>query len=173
MRYDAGCPIPRQDTERICTQQARVRALMAPGGWWTLTALADAVGASEAGVSARIRDLRKFPFFFTSGPAAGARGEPLRLSGGGVKPDWVYRRWIREQPCLICGAPAEPAHVKSRGAGGADLDNIVPLCRRHHQEQHQSGIRSFATRYGVDLSQCAAAYGEAYAQTHVPLRPIP
>lgn len=60
--FDTGCPIPPRDTQRICTQQAMVRELMTPGRWWTLAALAHEVGASEAGVSARIRDLRKFPY---------------------------------------------------------------------------------------------------------------
>jgi len=61
--FDTGCPIPPRDTERICSQQARVRALMQPGVWWTLSDLAREVGASEAGASARIRDLRKFPSY--------------------------------------------------------------------------------------------------------------
>ena len=64
---ETGCPVPPQDTERLCSQQLRVRALMTPGRWWTLCDLAHAVGASEAGVSARIRDLRKHPYHLKVG----------------------------------------------------------------------------------------------------------
>jgi hypothetical protein len=87
-----------------------------------------------------------------------------------VKSRFPHRRnpafvtWIRTQECVICGAPAEPAHVKTRGAGGDDLGNICPLCHRDHMEQHAIGIKSFARKYGIDLAQVAAAYGEAYSQ---------
>ncbi len=54
-----------------------------------------------------------------------------------------YARWL---PCAACGAPApsDPAHVKSRGAGGharlANGDgNIIPLCRLCHTKQHSQG----------------------------------
>lgn len=48
-----------RDGERIARQRARVEAVMANGDWHTLRALAEATGAPEASVSARIRDLRK------------------------------------------------------------------------------------------------------------------
>jgi biotin operon repressor len=47
------------DAERLGTQLVRVLALMRDGEWRTLRQIADAVGGSEAGVSARLRDLRK------------------------------------------------------------------------------------------------------------------
>lgn len=59
---ETACPVPPRDTARLATQLLRVRELMADGRWWTLAHLALAVGASEAGVSARIRDLRKHPY---------------------------------------------------------------------------------------------------------------
>jgi hypothetical protein len=40
----------------------RVRELMEDGGWRTLRQISDATNGSEAGVSARLRDLRKAPF---------------------------------------------------------------------------------------------------------------
>lgn len=55
--YDVG-----EDYVRLNRQQQRVYdVLTRPDAhpWWTLRALADAVGASEASVSARLRDLRK------------------------------------------------------------------------------------------------------------------
>jgi hypothetical protein len=51
--------------------------------------------------------------------------------------------------CLVCGSkPSDPAHIQSRGAGGDDTDqNVMPLCRRHHTEQGQIGITTFANKY--------------------------
>jgi hypothetical protein len=60
---------------------------------------------------------------------------------------------VRALPCLVAGClacPSEPAHVKSRGAGGGRFD-IVPLCHAHHREQHSRGIRTFSKVYGLDL----------------------
>lgn len=55
----------------------------------------------------------------------------------------------RTLPCAACGhpAPSEPAHVVSRGAGGKDRGNVIPLCGSDprtghegcHQLQHQRG----------------------------------
>lgn len=54
--------------------------------------------------------------------------------------------FVRSLDCCACdtSAPSDPAHVKSRGAGGhAFLDsgkgNIIPLCRRCHNLQHSRG----------------------------------
>lgn len=63
---------------------------------------------------------------------------------------------------LVCGIPGceardvEQAHAKSRGAGGTWRDSL-PLCRAHHREQHQLGLLTFETKYGVDLRSLAAA----------------
>ena len=63
------------DQERLGRQLDRVQALMADGQWRTLREIADAVGGSEASVSARLRDLRKARF--------GAHEvERLRVAGG-------------------------------------------------------------------------------------------
>lgn len=64
--------------------------------------------------------------------------------------------WTQAQPCVICGAtPCEVAHIKSRGAGGS-ADDTIPLCTRHHREQHDAGIETFASRYGCNLEAWAA-----------------
>jgi hypothetical protein len=43
---------------------------------------------------------------------------------------------IKNEPCSVCGRESDPAHIKTRGAGGNDVhDNIIPLCREHHTEQ--------------------------------------
>lgn len=62
---------------------------------------------------------------------------------------------IRELPCCVCGArPSDPAHVRSRGAGGTAKD-LVPLCRWHHRECHDQGITTFESRHNVDLRSIA------------------
>ena len=52
--YDAG-----QDCERLTGQLLKVYRALQGGGWHSLAELAERCGGSEAGVSARIRDLRK------------------------------------------------------------------------------------------------------------------
>jgi hypothetical protein len=53
---------PELDGMRLGTQLYRVAKLMGDGKWRTLRAIQDAVGGSEASVSARLRDLRKERF---------------------------------------------------------------------------------------------------------------
>lgn len=66
-RFD-GPTVEERDRGRLTTQLTAVRSLLSSGDWWTLPALVDAVrrsighAVSEAGVSARIRDLRKARF---------------------------------------------------------------------------------------------------------------
>lgn len=53
---------PKLDGARLGGQAERVFALMQDGAWRTLRQIADHVHGSEAGVSARLRDLRKEKF---------------------------------------------------------------------------------------------------------------
>ncbi len=72
VHFDGETYDPRLDLPRLTTQLERVRGLMLytrdNDGWWTLPMLTNAVmrtwgvRASEASVSARIRDLRKDKF---------------------------------------------------------------------------------------------------------------
>ena len=73
-----------------------------------------------------------------------------------------YTDWIRSLPCLLCGGTAEVAHVRSRGAGGDDIGNTVPLCHAHHRQQHQVGIKSFQLQWGVDLQAHANWYADQW-----------
>ncbi len=75
--------------------------------------------------------------------------------------------FVRGLPCCACGdhAPSDPAHIKSRGAGGHAWNedgtgNIIPLCRACHTEQHSSGWGSIfrfgrpqAVSIGVDVGR--------------------
>ena len=61
--FDGDTYEPVLDRARLQTQLQRVHELMLDGRWRTLKDIADAVGGTEASVSARLRDLRKAPFF--------------------------------------------------------------------------------------------------------------
>jgi len=100
------------------------------------------------------------------------RRKPLKRSALKRKPakakPWAlpaYRVWVRAQPCLCCTAQrtvTDAAHVVSRGAGGQDAGNLVPLCRYHHAAQHHWGMTTFQARYHVNLKAWAAVLWEEY-----------
>ena len=53
-----------------------------------------------------------------------------------------FIEWIRKNYCHLCGKcdwideygdpRVDPSHLKTRGAGGQDIDNTVPMCRACH-----------------------------------------
>jgi len=64
LRFDGATYEPERDRDRLSRQHGAVKQALSDGGWWTLTELREhlaafGIVASEAGVSARIRDLRK------------------------------------------------------------------------------------------------------------------
>jgi hypothetical protein len=64
------------------------------------------------------------------------------VASGNSDTEDIESRW--------CAGGIEPAHVASRGASGGRFD-VVPLCKNHHAEQHQHGVKTFAAKYGLDL----------------------
>ena len=74
-------------------------------------------------------------------------------------------RLARLTPCCVPGCkampPGDPCHVRSRGSGGKDWANVVPMCRRHHDEQGAMGISSFESRYQIHLEVVAGFIAEA------------
>lgn len=89
--------------------------------------------------------------------------------------DEDFRAWIRHRPCLLHGEGccyardregrfSDPAHVRTKATGAGDAGNIVPLCRRHHEEQHRYGIRSFESLHGIRLRDVAGTLWLAYEQ---------
>lgn len=54
---------------------------------------------------------------------------------------------FRQKPCEICNRrpPSEAHHLSGRGMGGGSRkdvrENLVSLCRRHHQEFHDGNLR--------------------------------
>jgi len=63
-----------------------------------------------------------------------------------------------------CYGPIDQAHIKSRGSGGCDDSwNVIPLCRKHHSEQHQIGWYRFAFKYiEVKLKLCELGWKYDY-----------
>lgn len=69
-----------------------------------------------------------------------------------MTPDQVVEI-IRRMACLTCYARRgdPPHHVKTRGSGGKDERNVVPLCWKCHSEVHTIGTKTFADKYAIDL----------------------
>ena len=83
-RFSGATYSESRDGERLSGQLARVRELMRDGRWRTLAEIAAATGASEAGASARLRDLRK--------PKHGAHTVEREWRGNGL---WAYRLLLK------------------------------------------------------------------------------
>ncbi len=57
---------------------------------------------------------------------------------------------VRSRKCLICGKNSDACHLKTRGSGGDDVpENLLSLCREHHQEQGSWGFPRFCRTYPV------------------------
>jgi hypothetical protein len=65
-----------------------------------------------------------------------------------------------------CWGRVEAAHVKTKGSGGEELGNMVPLCALHHRlsplSLHNVGIATFQAERHLDLPRLAAAYRVRY-----------
>jgi hypothetical protein len=75
--------------------------------------------------------------------------------------DERYLRYIREQPCCVCGGiDVDPHHIRvgsigdgklAAGMGQKSSDRwAVPLCRRHHDQCHATGEAQFWASLGLD-----------------------
>jgi hypothetical protein len=88
------------------------------------------------------------------------RGKPRHAVSG--KRDEPYREHVRGLPCILiglaehrCRGGVEACHVKSRGAGGTDRGNLLPICSRGHSESHTIGRFTFERKYGFELAAVA------------------
>lgn len=56
---------------------------------------------------------------------------------------------IKSLPCVVCGSgPCDPCHIKTVGSGGPDVEeNVVSMCRIHHEEQGTIGFWLMAKKY--------------------------
>jgi hypothetical protein len=80
VRFDGQTYDPAKDHDRLKSLLGRVWTVMSDGKWHTLAELGWRTEGSEAGVSARLRDLRKWWF-------GGYQVDRKRITGG----LWQYR----------------------------------------------------------------------------------
>ncbi len=78
--FDGATYDRQKDQERLSSLLSLVHGVLADGRWHTLEDISGRVGAGEASVSARVRDLRKFRF--------GSHVIESRRARAGL---WVYR----------------------------------------------------------------------------------
>ena len=76
--------------------------------------------------------------------------------------------FVRSMDCCSgrCAGPSDPAHIRSRGAGGKAWThegepNIIPLCRRCHTRQHAHGWAEIMGPLALGL-----AVGEVHTRWH-------
>jgi hypothetical protein len=82
-----------------------------------------------------------------------------------------HHAWIKRQPCELydhpdhtCGFyPDRPRieghHLKTRGSGGQDRDNEIPVCPVGHDELEAAGnVSSQCERFGRDFRSIACEY---------------
>lgn len=85
-----------------------------------------------------------------------------------------FRRWISRLPgCCACGGIGplhedglrylHPHHVKTRGAGGKDLSNLLGLCWKCHSEVHSLGLFRWQTKHKIDAQGTAEMLFDLYA----------
>ena len=88
--------------------------------------------------------------------------------------DPAYQEYLRGSACYLrqaglrsshsCWGDVQLCHITSRGAGGYDQANIVPMCAGAHDEQHRIGIAAFQKRHGINLKAEAAYLWARYEQ---------
>ncbi len=81
-----------------------------------------------------------------------ARAKPKKLV-----PNIKLRRFIESKPCVVCGKDIRAGvvsahHLKTRGTGGHDENNLVPVhwfgC---HTYAHTKGVDSLSDELNIDL----------------------
>lgn len=72
-----------------------------------------------------------------------------------------HLEFVRSLPCIICGndIETEACHIRFADASLAKTESgrlkpadywTLPMCWRHHAEQHQGNERAFWNRYSID-----------------------
>lgn len=87
-----------------------------------------------------------------------------------VKSAPAFLQWLRGRDCVMafnCEGGIEAAHVDYAGDKGmatkvADC-HAIPMCSKHHAEQHRVGWRSFEAQHGnFDALSVAEQYWSAW-----------
>lgn len=99
--------------------------------------------------------------------ARGHRGALKR--GRGPERDSERMQHVRGFECVAClvtgrtqRSKSEADHVRTRGAGGKEVANLWPLCRKHHDERHLRGLRQFEYTYRVNAKEWARFFEDQY-----------
>ncbi|MGF9193085.1 DUF968 domain-containing protein, partial [Klebsiella pneumoniae] len=75
--------------------------------------------------------------------------------------------WVKKQPCMCCGQPADDAHHLigwGQGGVGTKAHDIftIPLCRKHHRALHHDP-GAFEREYGTQPVLIIKLLDRAYA----------
>ncbi|QLO37327.1 DUF968 domain-containing protein [Klebsiella sp. RHBSTW-00484] len=78
-----------------------------------------------------------------------------------------FLAWVKTQPCMCCGQPADDAHHLigwGQGGVGTKAHDIftIPLCRKHHRQLHENP-RAFEREYGTQPVLIIKLLDRAYA----------
>ncbi|WP_434642107.1 DUF968 domain-containing protein [Klebsiella sp. I138] len=78
-----------------------------------------------------------------------------------------FLAWVKTQPCMCCGQPADDAHHLigwGQGGVGTKAHDIftIPLCRKHHRQLHHDPL-SFEREYGTQPALIIKLLDRAYA----------
>jgi hypothetical protein len=88
-----------------------------------------------------------------------------------------FQKWVGGLQCLLCGdnTSVEVCHIRygdlragkrAIGIGERSGDWAIPLCGRHHREQHTRGERNWWAEKGVDPVKASAALQLAFRLSH-------
>lgn len=88
----------------------------------------------------------------------GFKGKGLEMADDVRKYLWLC---IKHRKCALCGQKADVHHIDAIGAGRDRREydhtqsHLIALCRKHHNQAHQMGQRTFEERFkvqGIKLS---------------------
>ena len=74
-----------------------------------------------------------------------------------IKTNKDYIKYIKSKHCLVCGvSPVDPDHLQTLKMGGENKGGLkdfscVPICRKHHTERHDLGLRRFEEKHNINL----------------------
>jgi len=73
-----------------------------------------------------------------------------------------YLDYIKQMECLVyedfgfeCCGEVDAHHVKTKGSGGGEEGNLIPLCRKHHSLVHSMGRLTFQQKYVTNFKMLA------------------
>lgn len=60
----------------------------------------------------------------------------------------TYLEYVEAQPCILCGErPVDKAHFPTTKKMGGEDWQVIPLCRKCHEEFHIRGVDTFISSY--------------------------